>query len=515
MTKRPNYVFDDELYHHGILGQRWGNRRFQNEDGSWTPEGRERYGKGGRLFQIFKRNKSEQQIKADQQKAKAKISYNTQKYKADLKLKAQKDKIARAAQEEREKIKQQAKNDEIARKEQNRLDRKQAKLDSKLAKEQNKAQDTATLKEKLNRTKKYSMSDDELERSIKRLKLEVEYNKQYALAASPNSALAKADRFFEGPTGQMVQAVAVAAIPKVAEQFAKAAATSAFKYANKEDRDKAAAEARLKEEEVRLKSAEVEDKKQSTANEKAKSESELKDAALQRKIGYSSHIADLQKMTEENRRANEAHTNQENRWNAQSQAKIDKERYISEQEQARLNRKNESEASFKDAETRAKNLQTDVERDKQYGGVKYKTELGREVETRGLIATNDENAQLDTRHLRESQENQRRLFNSIANQQVLGMKIDNMQKSEAVKKTTAETEYVKSQTSLVKDSAKNQRASAKLAEERAASLAAERRQQQEASYKSAFRNLHNNGYSMQDIADAYGISLWTVKKYLS
>ena len=99
MTKRPNYVFDDELYHHGIKGQRWGDRRFQNEDGSWTPEGRERYGKGGRLFQIFKRNKSEQQIKADQQKAKAKISYNTQKYKADLKLKAQKDKIARAAQQ--------------------------------------------------------------------------------------------------------------------------------------------------------------------------------------------------------------------------------------------------------------------------------------------------------------------------------------------------------------------------------------------------------------------------------
>ena len=47
MTKRPNYVFDDELYHHGILGQRWGNRRFQNEDGSWTQEGRERYGNSG------------------------------------------------------------------------------------------------------------------------------------------------------------------------------------------------------------------------------------------------------------------------------------------------------------------------------------------------------------------------------------------------------------------------------------------------------------------------------------
>lgn len=38
------YRKNDELYHHGIKGQRWGIRRFQNEDGSLTSEGKTRYG---------------------------------------------------------------------------------------------------------------------------------------------------------------------------------------------------------------------------------------------------------------------------------------------------------------------------------------------------------------------------------------------------------------------------------------------------------------------------------------
>lgn len=38
--------YSSELYHHGILGQKWGIRRYQNQDGSLTPEGRIRYRKG-------------------------------------------------------------------------------------------------------------------------------------------------------------------------------------------------------------------------------------------------------------------------------------------------------------------------------------------------------------------------------------------------------------------------------------------------------------------------------------
>ena len=36
---------DDELMHFGIKGQRWGVRRFQNEDGTYTDAGRKRYNK--------------------------------------------------------------------------------------------------------------------------------------------------------------------------------------------------------------------------------------------------------------------------------------------------------------------------------------------------------------------------------------------------------------------------------------------------------------------------------------
>ena len=38
------YAKTNELYHHGIKGQKWGIRRYQNPDGTLTEAGRKRYG---------------------------------------------------------------------------------------------------------------------------------------------------------------------------------------------------------------------------------------------------------------------------------------------------------------------------------------------------------------------------------------------------------------------------------------------------------------------------------------
>lgn len=239
MTKKPNYVFDtdDELCHWGIPGQKWGNRRFQNEDGSLTPEGKERYGVG------------EARSKADAQKAKARISYNTQKYKADLKSKAKKDADTRHAKEERHKVKEWAKTEKLAKKEQTKID--------------NVGKSSAF---KFKSTK--NMSDDDLKSAIERLKLQSEYNKQYVLATQPNSALAKADRFFEGPTGKVVADIASKTIPDISKTAVTKVLENALDKKTKLEKEKQKADIAFTLANARKANAEAEAKELKTKAEK-------------------------------------------------------------------------------------------------------------------------------------------------------------------------------------------------------------------------------------------------------
>ena len=55
---------DLALYHHGIKGQQWGIRRYQNPDGSLTPDGRKRYMKDARWRTKYLKMKKKEQDEA-------------------------------------------------------------------------------------------------------------------------------------------------------------------------------------------------------------------------------------------------------------------------------------------------------------------------------------------------------------------------------------------------------------------------------------------------------------------
>ena len=74
--KQMHYIpyNQDYLAHHGIKGQKWGVRRWQNSDGTLTPAGRERYGYGeakektGKKFSLFKEKTPEEKAAAAEKK---------------------------------------------------------------------------------------------------------------------------------------------------------------------------------------------------------------------------------------------------------------------------------------------------------------------------------------------------------------------------------------------------------------------------------------------------------------
>lgn len=73
-----------ELYHHGVKGQHWGERRWQNEDGSLTPAGREHYGiKAKRLEKkADEMDKSVERVKRAEDYTRGKTAYKWEMTKA-------------------------------------------------------------------------------------------------------------------------------------------------------------------------------------------------------------------------------------------------------------------------------------------------------------------------------------------------------------------------------------------------------------------------------------------------
>lgn len=135
------------LEHHGILGQKWGIRRFQNKDGSLTNAGRKRYGVDGSDSRI--------KFKTSFEKKKAKLAEKERKMTEREEIQRRKN----ALKERQEKLKNSKKSESTKRNE-DQQDRRKQQLDNERER---------------NRRSVKDMTDDELRAVINRMKLEKEY----------------------------------------------------------------------------------------------------------------------------------------------------------------------------------------------------------------------------------------------------------------------------------------------------------------------------------------------------
>lgn len=186
---REGTYLDDTLAHHGIKKQRWGIRRWQNEDGSLTEAGKRRYGRVENLNanRTLKDIAKDQKLTIKLDRANKKLAIQRAKQQLiEVKKTNEQNKTAiKKTQEERRRIDLDAKEREEAKRlaEKNRKKEEAEKIAAEkerkaLEKEQERKDAKAMKEERKKRTetaKKVSlMTDMELNDAIARLRKERE-----------------------------------------------------------------------------------------------------------------------------------------------------------------------------------------------------------------------------------------------------------------------------------------------------------------------------------------------------
>lgn len=175
------------LSHHGIQGMRWGVRRFQNKDGSLTKAGERRYNK-----EVDRVNKD----KAKLAKEKAELS-NRKKTQAKIekleKMKAKVKSDREAVAEENKRLKSEQKQNKKAEREAAKNEREAKKRQEEQERDEEQKAKAAEQRERDFREGKIStkdMTDEELQRSVNRSRMEQEYNRLNPPEVSKGKALA-------------------------------------------------------------------------------------------------------------------------------------------------------------------------------------------------------------------------------------------------------------------------------------------------------------------------------------
>lgn len=143
-----------ELYHEGVLGMKWGIRRYQNKDGSLTPAGKKRYGTKSNFEKVQRAKKAAEKANSPEAKRRAKANARTEEEVNKYLEKAGKKKVDT----------NEAKKPEV-----------EAKVNeaSKKTAPESKKSDTKTATKKSVK----DMTDEEIKAAIDRMDLEAKYRK--------------------------------------------------------------------------------------------------------------------------------------------------------------------------------------------------------------------------------------------------------------------------------------------------------------------------------------------------